>query len=137
MEEDVMRILRLLPLTILMGCLSLSQAQPGRCWEYLGEAHVDGALDHDRIMVTGAKGEYRAIRIRVEHAAIDFDRVVVHFRNGTSTPVSIRRRIRAGDQTRVIDLPGDRRIIESVEFWYARGNMRNPERPKLTLFGRH
>jgi hypothetical protein len=132
-----MKLLKLLPLTILLGICAVAQAQPGRGWTYLGEAHVDGAVDHDRIMVTAARGEYRAIRIRVENAAIEFDRVMVHFGNGTSTPIALRHRIRAGDQTRVIDLPGDRRIIESVEFWYARGNMRNPERPKLTLFGLH
>jgi hypothetical protein len=131
-----MKLAKLLPLTILLG-VAIAQAQPGRGWTFLGEAHVDGAADHDRIAVTAARGEYRAIRIRVENAAIQFDRVVVHFGNGTSTPIALRNRIRAGDQTRVIDLPGDRRVIESVEFWYTRGNMRNPERPKLSLFGLH
>jgi hypothetical protein len=132
-----MRLSKLLPLTIMLAFGAISQAQPGRGWTYLGEAHVDGAADHDRIVVTAARGEYRAIRFRVEHAAIDFERVVVHFGNGTSVPIPVRHRLRAGDQTRVIDLPGDRRVIESVEFWYARGNLRNPERPKLTLFGLH
>jgi hypothetical protein len=132
-----MKLIKLLSLTILLGCCAMTQAQPGRGWTYLGEAHVDGAADHDRIVVTAARGEYRAIRFRVENAAIEFDRVVVHFGNGTSTPVGLRRRLRAGEQSRVIDLPGERRVIESVEFWYARGNMRNPERPKVALFGLH
>ena len=132
-----MRLSKLVPLTAVLAICAIAQAQPGRGWTYLGEAHVDGNVDHDRIVVTAARGEYRAIRLRVENAAIDFDRVVVHFGNGTSTPVALRHRIRAGDQTRVIDLPGDRRVIESVEFWYGRGNMRNPERPKVSLFGLH
>jgi hypothetical protein len=132
-----MKLSKLLPLTIALAIGAIAQAQPARGWTYLGEAHVDGTVDHDRIVVTGARGEYRAIRFRVENAAIQFDRVIVHFGNGTSTPVALRHRLRAGDQTRVIDLPGERRVIESVEFWYARGNLRNPERPKLTLFGLH
>ena len=133
-----MRVMKLLSLTILLGCCcAISQAQPGRDWTVLGEAHVDGAVDHDRIVVTAARGEYRAIRLRVENAGIEFDRVVVHFGNGTSTPIALRRRLRAGEETRVIDLPGERRVIENVEFWYARGNQRNPERPKVILFGRH
>jgi hypothetical protein len=130
-----MKLAKLLPLVILLA-VAIAQAQPGRGgWTILGEAHVDGAVDHDRIVVTAARGEYRAIRFRVENAAIEFSRVVVHFGNGTSTPIALGNKIRAGDQTRVIDLPGERRVIESVEFWYGRGNMRNPERPKLTLYG--
>src|SRR5262249_9589626 len=116
---------KFLMLTMVMGLSAVAQAQPARGWAVLGEAHVDGAADHDRIVVTGARGEYRAIRLRVENAAIDFDRVLVHFANGTTTPIALRRKLRAGEQTRVIDLPGERRIIESVEFWYGRGNFRN------------
>ena len=105
-------------------------------WQYLGEAHVDGAVDHDRIAVTKAKGENRAIQVRVQKGPIEFARVVVHFGNGTSEDIAIRDRIPAGGQTRVIDLPGNRRIIESVEFWYAKANWRE-NRPLVRLWGRH
>src|SRR6266852_4012732 len=97
-------------LLLIAGFSQLSQAQRGR-WEYLGEANVDGAVDHDNIVVTRARGEYRAIQIRVEKAPIEFDRVVVHFGNGRAETIQIRNRIPAGGQTRVIDLPGDRRVI--------------------------
>src|SRR5438128_1578187 len=91
-----------------------SQAQPGGGWEYLGDAHVDGNSDHDNIKVTSSKGEFKSIRLKVEDAAIEFDRVVVHFGNGNSVPIQVRSKIPAGGQTRVIDLPGDERIIQSV-----------------------
>ena len=102
--------------------------------EYLGEANVNGARDHDNIVVTAARGAFRAIQIRVENGAIHFDRVVVHYGNGSSSPIEIRRRIPAGDQTRVIDLPGGRRMIRSVEFWYRRGTW-GGRPPKVRLFG--
>src|SRR5947208_3059924 len=117
---------------LLAAAAALAQGR----WEFLGEAHVDGAVDHDRIVVTAAKGEYRAIQIRVQKGAIEFDRVRVHFGNGTHEDLSIRSRIPAGGQTRVIDLPGDRRIIESVEFWYARANWKS-DRPQVRLWGLH
>lgn len=120
---------------LLIGCSLAAVAQPRRERVVLGEAHVDGGVDHDRIVVTGARGEYRAIQLRVENAAIEFDRVVVHFGNGSSEPIALRRRIPAGQETRVIDLPGQRRIVESIEFWYARGNWDNPHRPKVVAFG--
>ena len=120
-------------LFLLASCCQLLQAQRG--WVYLGEANVDGAVDHDRIVVTGAQGEFRAIQIRVERAPIEFDRVVVHFGNGSSDPIAIRNRIPAGGHTHVIDLPGDRRVIQSVEFWYMRAS-RSSHKPKVRLFGR-
>jgi hypothetical protein len=113
-----------------------SHAQENARWEYLGEANVDGATDHDRITVTGERGRFRAIHLKVEIAAIEFDRVIVHYGNGSSEPIFIRARIPAGGQTRVIDLPGGRRIIRSVEFWYDRANP-GGNRPKVRLFGLH
>lgn len=103
-------------------------------WELLGEAHVDGAADHDRISVD-RRASYRAIQIRVHGSAVEFQRVVIHFNNGADHEVAIRDRIAAGGSTRVIDLPGRDRFIRSVEFWYARGGW-GAERPTIRLFGR-
>jgi hypothetical protein len=121
--------------TLLFGLSLAAFAQPRHERVFLGEAHVDGAVDHDRIVVTAARGEYRAIQFKVENAAIDFDRVVVHFGNGTSERIALRHKIRAGEETRMVDLPGNRRVIQSIEFWYGRGNWSNPERPKVSVFG--
>ena len=126
-----------LPLTLLLGLAISVPAQPGPGWEYLGDAHVDGSQDHDKIKVTSSKGEFHAIRLKVEDAAIEFDRVLVHYGNGSTAPVQIRLKIPAGGQTRVIDLPGNERIINEVEFWYARGNPGNPQKPHVVLWGRH
>ena len=116
--------------------LSSSAVANAQRWTYLGEANVDGAADHDNIVVTGSRGAFRAIQIKVQRAPIEFDRVVVHYGDGDSEPIHIRSKIPAGGQTRVIDLPGNRRIIRSVEFWYARAS-RSPRRPKVRLFGMH
>jgi hypothetical protein len=122
-------------LVLLIGFSLAASAQPRHEAVILGETHVDGGVDHDRIVVTAARGEYRAIRLRVEGSAVKFDRVVVHYGNGHSEPIPVRRLIHAGEETRVIDLQGDRRVIQSVEFWYERGNWRNEGRPRVILFG--
>ena len=116
---------------LLLSSSAVAQAQR---WTYLGEANVDGAADHDNIVVSGSRGAFRAIQIKVQRAPIEFDRVVIHYGDGDSEPIHIRSRIPAGGQTRVIDLPGNRRIIRSVEFWYARAS-RSSRRPKVRLFG--
>ena len=116
--------------------LSSSAVAHAQRWTYLGEANVDGAADHDNIVVSGSRGAFRAIQIKVQRAPIEFDRVVVHYGDGDSEPIHIRSKIPAGGQTRPIDLPGNRRIIRSVEFWYARAS-RSSHRPKVRLFGLH
>lgn len=108
---------------------------PGR-WVYLGQANVDGRVDRDRIHVGRGHGRFRRIQIRVERAPIEFNRVVVRYANGRSEEVSIRQRIPAGGQTRAIDLRGDDRAIDSVDFWYARGgNWGQWNRPRVRLYG--
>lgn len=108
-------------------------AAPG--WVPLGEAHVDGSLDHDNIKVGEDRGPFRAIRLQVQYGAIQFHRVQVHFGDGSSAPVRVAALIRAGRQTRMIPFRGGPRKIRSVEFWYARGNGRNPQRPQVILLG--
>jgi hypothetical protein len=102
-------------------------------WEYLGQSNVDGVRDHDSIRVN-ARGAYRAIQLRVQGGEIEFQRVIVHFGNGADSEVEIRDHIRAGGQTRAIDLPGDNRRINSVEVWYGKGNW-GRRRPNLKLYG--
>ncbi len=124
---------KLAGLGIFMLLAAAGFAQRGE-WELLGDANVDGRVDHDRIEVTRRDGTFRAIQLKVERAPIRFDRVVVHFHNGESMPVQIRSLIPAGGQTRVIDLPGERRIIQNVEFFYERAG---GGRGRVILFGLH
>ena len=103
-------------------------------WERLGQSRVDGRRDHDDIRVN-TRGGFRAIQLRVQGGAIEFQRVVVHFENGSDTDAEVRDRIQAGGTTRAIDLPGDQRRIRSVEVWYGKDNW-GSRRPTLLVFGR-
>ena len=118
----------------LFGFSAIAHAQPAEAGVYLGEANVDGSVDHDNISVTRDRGRFRAIQIRVEKNAIEFSRVIIHFGNCEAPPIEIRNRIPAGGETRVIQIPGPARFIQSVEFYYARGNWSGPK-PKVRLFG--
>jgi hypothetical protein len=102
-------------------------------WEQLGQSYVDGRRDHDTINVNN-RGTFRQLQLGVRRGNVEFQRVVVHFESGENHELEIRDRIPAGDRTRVIDLPGERRRIRSVEFWYAKENWR--ERPHVNLWGR-
>jgi hypothetical protein len=131
MRKALQSILAALLLTIFGQAL---YAQGNGRWVYLGEANVDGNADHDRIKIGRDDGKFRAIQIQVERAPIEFQRVVVHYGNGADEEIAIRNRIKPGGKTRVIDLRGRDRVIESVELWYARARY-GSAKPKLRLFG--
>ncbi len=124
-------------LILLNGLTSVTNAQrrdnSQERWQYLGQSNVDGTRDHDNIRVN-AREAFRAIQLRVQGGEIEFQRVVVHFENGADSEVELRDRLRAGGQTRTIDLPGDNRRIDSVEVWYGRGNW-GRRRPNMRLYG--
>src|SRR3954452_22132637 len=102
--------------TVFLGSLAANAILPpttlsAQNWEYLGEANVDGGSDHDRIKVGESKGKFRRLQIIVQNAAVRFNRVIVHFGNGTEYPIQVASQIKAGGKTRQIDLPGERRWI--------------------------
>jgi hypothetical protein len=133
-EDDVSRkAISGFALALLFGAVFTASAGQRERLDYLGNAHVDGRADHDVIRVGRSDGRFRAIQLRVNGGAIEFDRVLVHFGNGTTEQLVIRSRIPSGGVTRAIDLPGERRVIESVELWYSKDNWRR--RPEVRLYG--
>jgi hypothetical protein len=119
----------------MQGSMRGPEPQARGRWVYLGQASVNGRVDRDRIHVGRGRGRFQRIRIRVERAPIEFHRVVVHFANGRSEEVDVRQRISAGGQTRPIDLRGDDRAIDNVEFVYAKGGWRRGREPRVRLYG--
>ena len=88
-------------------------------WEKLGERTVNGKVDHDTIAVGKAEGRFKAIQIKVEHSALEMFDVLVTFGDGTTFSPPTRLTFRNGDISKVIDLPGDKRVIQKVDFKYG------------------
>lgn len=121
-----------------LAASSLAQVRVGRGevggWQHLGDAHVDGRADHDRINVNG--GAFTAFSLGVSNGAVGFDRLVVHFRNGGEEVLPVRTVMRSGGRTPAIPLRGGAREISEVEIWYQKGQY-NEGKPRVDLFGRH
>src|SRR6476646_6613542 len=88
-------------------------------WRKLGERWVDGTRDRDVIPVGVREGAYRRIMIVVEHSALEMYDVTVRFADGSSFSPPTRHVFAANTRSHVIDLPGTRRSIHSVEFRYG------------------
>lgn len=112
-------------------------ATAGGRWELLGQRVVQDRLDHDSIPVTAAKGDFESIKLEVRDHAVHFLDVKIHFANGETQDVEVRRVVPAGGETREIDVRGKERVIRSVEFWYEAETRRRRRRARVQLYGRH
>jgi len=118
----------------LLGLASLlSLPARAQIWDFLGHTKIDSTRDHELIQVTRRNGAFHTIQLRVSGDAIFFDRVVVHFADGTSDELAIRDRVWPGGRNRVIGLSGERRAVESVELWYYREAWEH--NPSVILYG--
>jgi Protein of unknown function (DUF2541) len=122
-------------LLLLMGIGQAALAQRPQ-WVLLGQTTVDGQRDRDRISIGRSEGRFQSIQLRVTGAPVEFQRVVVNYANGTSEELEVRQRIPAGGETRAIDLRGNERVINSVDFIYSKGTWRPSARPKVSLYAR-
>ena len=104
-------------------------------WVLLGEKTITDRLDHDTIRVTAARGNFRKIKFRVKRHAVEIYNITVYYGNGTSDDISTRQLIRAGGESRVIDLKGGDRVIKKIEFWYETKSL-GRERAEIKVFGR-
>jgi len=125
------RVTRLL--VCLVGFASIiSLPARGQVWDFLGDKQIDRTQDHVRIQVTRRTGTFHALQLRVSDAVF-FDRVVVHFGDGTSEELALRGRIWPGGENHIIGLSGESRMVESVELWYYKELWEH--QPRVILYG--
>jgi hypothetical protein len=103
-------------------------------WEKLGERTVNGKVDTDVIMVGASKGIYTHLQVKVEASALKMYDMKVHFGNGTVYDVPTAFIFDRNTSTRVIDLPGDKRVVTKVVFKY--GNLPGGGNARVELWGR-
>ena len=120
-------------LTVFFFACSSSKKVPAASserWQKLGEKVVDYGIDHDVINVTYRDGYFSKLRFAAKGGAINMHRCVVHFENGRTQEIDLRHDFVKGSRSRVVDLSGNRRLIEKITFWY---DTKNFSRNKATL----
>jgi len=133
--------LTLISMTLAVGCSHRPErrdppraayVEPRADWNKLGERWVDGTRDRDVIPVGIRAGAYRRVMIVVENSALEMYDVEVHFADGSVFSPQTRHVFAANTRSHVIDLPGARRSIRSVEFHY--GNLPGGGRAQAELW---
>jgi hypothetical protein len=104
----------------------------GQSWDFLGYTQVDSSQDHSRIQITRRDVHSRTIQLRVSGEAIFFERLVVHFDDGTSQELIVSERISPGTKNYVIDPLGER-SLQNVELWYYKEPWGH--NPRVSLYG--
>jgi hypothetical protein len=95
-----------------------AQRRPDRGWELLGSKKVGFIVDRDVIRVGRQEGRFRAIKVRVKDAPIHMTDLKVIYSNGEPDDLPIRSEIRAGGESRAIDLKGRERAIREIQMVY-------------------
>lgn len=125
------RFLRPIAWLLVLALAIPSLQARGQFWDFLGSTQVDSSRDHGRIQVVRRDRAFRTIQLRVSGEAIFFDRLLVHFADGTSHESVVSGRLLGGSNF-VIELPGER-TLESVELWYFKEPWGHA--PGVSLYG--
>ena len=104
--------------SLIMTLLLLTTAAFAAEWKLLGLKKVQFIGDRDEIQVGAGKGTFKRIKLKVKDGDVEFGNVTVVFGNGERFDVPMRSSIKAGGETREIDLPGKARVINRILLAY-------------------
>ena len=113
-----MRGMGVLVPVFLAGLAAFPSASQAQDWQLLGTRRVSFAAEKDVVAVTACEGLFRAVRIDVEAGDLEMFDVRVVFGNGEAFSPQTRINFREGSRSRVVELPGDARAINRIEFSY-------------------
>jgi Protein of unknown function (DUF2541) len=106
--------------------------KPG--WHKIGEVKASFKMENESISVLGAD-KFKSIKLRVTDAPINVESVQVLYEDGESEDINIRSHLKAGAETRVIDLKGAPREIKKIVFTYkTEPNVAN-DKAHIELYG--
>jgi hypothetical protein len=111
-----------------------SAAESVEGWERLGARALDLRGERDTIEVGRNEGRFHSIMLDVDGSAIEMLNLRVIFGDGNAYAPPTPLTFDASERSRVIDLPGDTRIIRSITFNYR--SLGAGGRATITAYGR-
>jgi hypothetical protein len=103
-------------------------------WHKIGERQVSFAKDRDEILIIGAN-RFSAIKFMVTEAPIDLRQLVVYYEKGDKQVIKVHTPIKAGSESRVIDLKGNERELKKIVFVYRTLPNQKDEKAHVEIWG--
>ncbi len=103
-------------------------------WTLLGEQSVEGRNDRDKIQVGRDEGRFRRLTMVVLDSELELLELEIKFGKGKPFRPAVAHYFRENSRTRVIDLPGDSRIIKWIELRYR--NLPGGGRARVQVWGK-
>jgi hypothetical protein len=125
------------------GAGAVPTPAPARAWDsngwtMLGELAVNGRVDHDRITVGRAEGNFTKLTVVVLDSDLEMIDMQVKFTGrGPAWHPALKQIFREGQRTRVLDIPGDAgqgRPIRYIDFRYK--NLPGGGRAKVQVWAK-
>lgn len=115
------------------GGVARAERWDSKGWVKLGEREVNGRVDHDRIEVGARDGKFTKLTLYVENSDLELLDFEITFGNKEKFHPEVRHVFKEGSRTRVIDLPGDERVIKSIDLKYK--NLPGGGRARVEVWG--
>src|SRR5688500_17449865 len=103
-------------------------------WQKIGETIASFKEQDESIAVLGAD-EFSAIKIKVEDAPLQIERLQVFYESGDMEEIEVRKKISAGNESEVFRLEHPDRDIQKVAFTYSTVPNAEGEKAGVQLFG--
>jgi hypothetical protein len=104
-----------------------------RGWTMLGEQAVQGRVDRDRISVGRYEGRFSKLTLVVLDSDLELMEFGINFGDGTRYDPRVQHYFRENVRTRVIDLPPNGGIINSIDLKYR--NLPGGGRARVQVWG--
>ncbi len=105
-----------------------------RGWTLLGQRVVNGRADRDVIPVGKYQGRFDQLTVVVLDSSLELDDLIVEFGNKQRFEPKIRHTFAEASRSRVIDLPGDDRVISKIIL--RTRNLPRGGRARIQVWGR-
>jgi hypothetical protein len=134
MKNQLFKIIGVFVLAFFIAGYSAG-AQNKLTWDKIGTETVDYTIDHDVISLHKSQQTYTALKIKVLNGTLNIHKATVHFANGDKQDIELPETLDKGNDGELIDLAGNKRIIEKVTFWYDTEN-KNNEKATVEVWAR-
>jgi hypothetical protein len=104
-------------------------------WTFLGRRVVDFRGNHDTFKVGRSFGRFRVLKFVIRNGDLDIFNMLIIVGDGDKVRPDLRQHYGENTASRSIDLPGDQRTVQKVDFEY-RSTSRKDGRAIVALYGK-